>query len=234
MNIDKLTLMSGAPVALADIGISINQPRLKDIGFLGEEKFYRSLSLFLINKDKMSIPVPMSDFDLFMHFVSNDQEIQQSVSDIFTLVIDELESIKFYDTFIIINALGHECIIDEPKFLIIKEALISIFCLSASSFSGDINPVNKKAQEIAEKLKRRKEQLAQDTGKQQEGIYSNLVSILTIGSNTLSLEDCLNLTIYQIQDLIKRFNLYEQYNKQIQALLQGAKDIELVEWTKQL
>jgi len=232
MKIDNLKLMSGVPIYIEELGFSINQPKIKDIALLGETQFYQSLSYFLISKDKLNIDVEISDFDLFMYFINQEQSIQKSIADIFTLIIDGIDSIKFYDTFIIVNAFGHECIIDEPKFLIIKESLIQIFCLQ-SQVTGDLNPANKKAREIAEKLRKRKERLAGAESQKNSDIFSHFISTLTIGTNNLSIEDCLGLTIYQIHNLIKRYTLYEQYNMQIQALLQGAKDIELVEWTKQ-
>jgi hypothetical protein len=235
MKIDNLKLMSGVPIFLEEIGLSINQPRIKDIAVVGEVKFYQALSYFLINKQKLDITIDISDYDLFMKIINQDQSIQKDVSDIFILTIDGLDSIKFYDTFIIISAFEQECIIDEPKFLIIKEALIQIFCLGGSSESDDLNPANKLAQEIAEKIRRRRERLAgSKDGNKSDNIFGHLISILTIGSNSFSVEDCLNFTVYQIFNLIKRFTMYQEYNMQIQALMQGAKDIDVVEWTKQL
>jgi hypothetical protein len=121
MKIDKLSLMAGSPIPIDQLGIVINQPKIKDIAMLGEEKFYQSLSYFLINKDKVNIPINISDFDLFIYTLTQSQDLQQSVADLFTLIIDDLESIKFFDGFILIKAAGHECIIYEPKFLIIKD-----------------------------------------------------------------------------------------------------------------
>jgi hypothetical protein len=233
MKIDTLKLMSGVPIYFEELGFSINQPKLKDIALLGETQFYQSLSYFLVSKERLEIQLEVSDFDLFMYIINQEESIQKSIADIFTLIIDGIESIKFYDSFIIVTALGHECIIDEPKFLIIKESLIQVFCLGGQSASGGLNPVNKRAQEIADKLRKRQEKLSANQNKSDTNIFINLISILTIGSNNLRLEDCLSMTVYQIQNLIKRYNLYEEYNRQIQALLQGAKDIELVEWTKQ-
>jgi hypothetical protein len=234
MIIDKLKLMSGVPIALHELGLSINQPKLKDIALMGEADFFKNISYFLVSKTKLNIPIEVSDFDLFMYFINQDESLQASISDIFILIIDGLESIKFYDSFIIVNALGHECIIDEPKFLIIKETLIQIFCLESQGKTSDLNPANKLAQEIADKLKKRQQQLSAESPKQQSDIFSDLISILSIGTNALSIEDCLNLTVFQIYNLIKRFTMYQEHNRQIQALIQGAKDIELVEWTKQI
>lgn len=231
--IDSLTLMSGSSIPIKQLGIVINQPTLKDISMIGEGIFYRSLSYFMINKNKLGISEDVSEFDIFMHLCTKEKEIQQYVADILILTIDELTSVKFYDGFIIIEAAGHECIIDEPKFLIIKETFKEIFCLNEAS-EEEFKPVNDIAERIAEKLRKRKEKLAGQKNAPEQAIFSNFISILTIGSNSLSISDCLNLTVFQIYNLIKRFNLHFQYNMQMQALMQGAENIELVEWTKQI
>lgn len=232
--IDSLKLMSGVPIFYEELGFGINQPKLKDIAILGEVDFYSGLAYFLITKEKLNIEFLMSDFDLFMFILNTDKAIQKQVADILVLTIENLDSINFYESFIILKFFEQECIIDEPKFLIIKETLIQIFCLENGTLSNDLNPANKKALEIAEKLRKRKQHLSESSQNQSADIFSNLISMLAIGSNTLSLEDCLNLTVYQIQNLIKRFTMYQEHNVQIQALMQGAKDIEPVEWTKQL
>lgn len=233
--IDSLKLMSGVPIFYEDLGFAINQPKIKDIAIIGEKLFYEGVSYFLLSRKILEVEeIFMSDYDLFMFILNTEKFIQKSVADIFILIIEEITDINFYENFIIIKASEQEFIIDEPKFLIIKEALIQIFCLDFSGKdSGDLNPANKAAAEIAEKLRRRKEKLSAATTSQSTDIFSHLISILAVGSNTLSIEDCLNLTVYQIYNLIKRFTMYEEHNNQIQALMQGAKDIELIEWTKQ-
>jgi hypothetical protein len=134
-----------------------------------------------------------------------------------------------------IEAAGHDSIIDEPKFLIIKETYKQIFCLDDMTGKSEYNPANETARKIMEKLEKRKQFLSSKSNdKNEDKIFSTLASILSIGSNTISFKDCLEMTPYQIFNLIKRFNLYQQFQMQTQALMQGAKDIELVEWTKQI
>lgn len=234
--IDSLQLMSGAPLVFDGLDICILQPNLKDVAFIGEEKFYVGLSYFLISKEKLSVKADISDFDLFMYIINQNQEIQEKISDILILTIQDIEKINFYDNFIIVKTVGHECIIDEPKFLIIKETYKQIFCLdsSYSSVSSDYNPANEAARKIADKLNKRKYLLSENKEKSEGSIFTNLISVLVIGSNSLNISECLNLTVFQIYNLIKRFNLHTQYHMQIQALMQGAKDVDLVDWTKQI
>jgi hypothetical protein len=230
--IDSLTLISGAPVFIRELGFSIMQPKIKDIAILGEKQFFKSLSYFFIDPKKMEMQKQVSAFDFFLLLFSQDVSIQQEIADLFILIIENLDEIKFFDGIMIIRVAGHECIIDEPKFSLIKESLSQIFKINEDS-EGDLNPVNEAARKIAEKIKKRKSLLGGNKSSN-EPVFSNLVSILSIGSNSISLEDCLNLTMYQIYNLIERFNLYTQYNIQIQSMMQGAENVELVDWTKQI
>jgi hypothetical protein len=230
--IDPLTLISGVPVFLKELGISILQPKIKDIAILGERKFFKSMSYFFLEPKKMNLEKDVSAFDLFLLLFSQDVSIQREIADFLILTIEGLEEVKFFDSILIIIVSGHECIIDEPKFSLIKESLSQIFKINESADNSS-NPANEAARKIAEKLKRRRELLS-TKGSEGEQVLANLLSILATGSNSISMEQCLNLTIYQVYNLIERFNLYTQYNIQIQSMMQGAENVELVDWTKQI
>ena len=47
------------------------------------------------------------------------------------------------------------------------------------------------------------------------------ISILTIGLNSMTLEDCLNLTMFQLFDLIERYNLYVSWDTDLRIRLAG-------------
>nr|DAL81141.1 MAG TPA: hypothetical protein [Bacteriophage sp.] len=69
-----------------------------------------------------------------------------------------------------------------------------------SIFQGNniiYNPANDKAKEIAEKLMRGRKKVAEIKSKgSNESVLTRYISILTIGTNTMSLEDCLNLNMF--------------------------------------
>lgn len=232
--IDDLKLMSGVSIFFEELEFEIRQPMIKDIACIGEIEFYQGLSYFLINKEKASLEIDISDFDLFMYVINSDDFIRSRILSILMLTIDNLDDIQIFDGFIILKVAGHECIIDEPKFLIIKETYQQIFCLLGAKGSAEFDPIDSMASKIAEKLRKRKEKLSGQKPQQSDPIFSNFISILTVGSNSLNISDCLNMTVFQIYNIIKRFNLHSQYTAQMQALMQGAQDIELVEWTKQI
>lgn len=226
--------MSGSAIFIEEIGFAIRQPTLKDISIIGEEKFYKSISYFMINKDKLSLEGDIRDFDILTYFCLTNEDIKSFISELLILTIEDIDDIIFDQSLISVVIAGHETIIDESKFLIIKETFKQIFCLNQSSESS-LNPADDIARKIAEKLEKRKAKLAaQNKEKKEENILSNFISVLAIGANSISISECLNLTIYQMYNLIKRFNMHAEYHIQMQALMQGAENIELVEWTKQI
>jgi hypothetical protein len=100
----------------------------------------------------------------------------------------------------------------------------------------NFNPSGSMAQRIADKLKKRHEQLAQingDVGKEIR-VFSRYVSILSVGVKK-SFEELMNYTVFQLYDEFQRFTLKMQYDMYIKAKLAGAKNLKDVEdWTKDI
>jgi hypothetical protein len=61
------------------------------------------------------------------------------------------------------------------------------------------------------------------------------LSILTIGLNAMPLSEAINLTVYQIYDLIERYTLYLNWDLDIRSRLAGAKpDSKPDDWMKNI
>ena len=77
--------------------------------------------------------------------------------------------------------------------------------------------------------------VAELKGEGQGGTLSKYVSILTVALQSMSLEDCLNLTIYQLYDLIERYGLYMSWDLDIRSRLAGGKpDSKPDDWMKNI
>ena len=64
-------------------------------------------------------------------------------------------------------------------------------------------------------------------------MFGQYLSILTIGIGSMTLQDCVNLTVYQLYDLIERYTLYMNWDLDIRSRLAGAKGDKPVEnWMK--
>ena len=97
------------------------------------------------------------------------------------------------------------------------------------------NPANDKAKEIAQKLMRGRERIAAERGDTNTSIFSQYLSILTIGINSMSIQDLMDLTMFQLYDLIERYSLYVNWDIDIRSRLAGGKpDKSPDNWMKNL
>jgi hypothetical protein len=234
MIIDKLTLITGSPFYVEELNLTFYQPKLKEIAFIGEKKFYSGLGSIYVSKDILGIEDVenlITDFDIFLQLAKGIKEFRFSVEHVFQLIFAELQEVIFLDDCLIFKfEPGQETIIKSKDFSLLKEVVGQIFMLKTQS--SDLNPANDAAKKIAEKIKKRQQQLSKQD--KSDANLSDFVSILSTGSYSNSLKDLEDFTIYQLFSAFERFNLYEQYRNQIQAIMQGAENIELVDWYKKL
>jgi hypothetical protein len=243
MIIDDLQLISGTSIQIESIGLKIKQPKIRDIAQIGEAVFYNYLSYFRITKenilngisdrDQVDALSQLTEYEILHLLISSDPEIEVGMCTILNLIIEDIEFAKFNKMFLIIKLKsGQQHIINNESFLIIKDIIYQIFDIKIQEAA--FNPANKQASDIAKKLEERKRKLAELQGKKDESMLADLISILAVGLGCVNIDEILDLTLYQILILIKRFGMYSQYNVQIQAMLQGAEDIELVDWMKKI
>lgn len=97
------------------------------------------------------------------------------------------------------------------------------------------NPANEKAKAIADKIMKGRQKIAQIKSQEHESVFTKYLSILTVGIPSMSLEDCLALTIYQFFDLLERYSLYVAYNIDLRVRLAGGSpDKEAENWMKNI
>ena len=66
-------------------------------------------------------------------------------------------------------------------------------------------------------------------------MFVQYISILTVGLQSMSLQDCCNLTMYQMLDLVERYSLYTNWDIDIRARLAGASPDEKPDnWMKNI
>ena len=124
---------------------------------------------------------------------------------------------------IIISGKGNTATIDENNFEFFQEALKSIFCFSSGrNDQTTFNPGNEQARQIAEKLMRGRARVAAQNGQANASIFSQYLSVITVGIGSMSLLDAMELTMYQMFDLIERYALYVDWDIDIRARLAGA------------
>jgi len=251
--IDSLTLMAGAPIVIKEYGTIVHQPRIKEIALIGEKIFFEAISIFNLDKQvflksiiKGKSPeetVQITNFfydkhesEIIFYILSNQLEFSEFVEKIFSIIFENLNEINFNENNIHIAFNdGHQIIINLNNFYIIKDIINQIF-LPKNEGSEKYNPVSGAAEMIVKKLQERNKKIQQmknESYNESKNVLASYLLILSIGSNNFSMNDLLNMTLYQLFAVMKKYSLYEQYQMQLKALMAGASDIELIDWMQQ-
>lgn len=239
--------MAGVDIAIPELQTSLHQPRIKEIAYLGEIEYFSVLSTFCFNKELLmaqnpqgaSNLAPMSNFQIFMTMINEAKAVQkEDVLSVFTLLFPGYTA-QFLprSVFFVNTQTQHNFILDENTFDFFQPIVREIggYNNKAKDSELNYNPANEKAAAIAAKLMKGRAKVAELKGEGQGGTLSKYVSILTVALQSMSLEDCLNLTIYQLYDLIERYGLYMSWDLDIRSRLAGGKpDSKPDDWMKNI
>ena len=238
----RLALMCGVDIPVPQCQLIIHQPKIWEISLIGEEDFFIGAQCLNINKKYLqqdnSILDDISNFQIFMTIMTEKEAADKkfAVQQLFQLIFPDYK-IVFTPRSIVFSKEGQETtIVDESNFDNLQQMLREIFCLGSQSMKDQqYNPANKKAEEIAAKLKRGRERIAAEKGEGDGSMLSQYLSSATIGINSMSLADCMNLTLYQLLDLIERYSLYVNWDIDIRSRLAGASpDGDPENWMKNI
>lgn len=235
----KLALMTGVDIPIPELQMTLHQPTIKEISYLGEQDFFIAAQLLCINKnmylEDKNLLNDTSNFQIFMTMMNEKTMIEKkdSVLQVLTLlfpgrqVIATPNGLMLKQDQSIIN-------IDESNFEALQKVLEVVFCLKNSG-QQNFNPVNKKAKEIADKLMKARQRVAAQQATTSGSMFGQYLSIITVGLGSMSLKDALELTMYQLYDLVERYSLYVNWDLDIRSRLAGAKGDKPVEsWMKQI
>ena len=250
---NKLALLTGVDIPIPELQLTLHQPRIREIAYVGEIEYFMTLQLLCFDKQAIMAANPkgsfalsiMSDFQIFMTLISSlDEEERHTRHEQIINVLTIL--LPGYTVQILDGNLGiylnnpvtkHNLMINETNFDILKQA-ISDFSGVNNSTGGQnagFKPKGAKAARIAAKLLKARARVAQAKGQSNEGTLGRYVSILTVGLSSMSLDDCLNLTVYQLYDLMERYGLYIGWDLDIKSRLAGGKpDDKPDDWMKDL
>lgn len=238
----RLALMAGIDIPVPECQFVVHQPRIKEIAMIGEEDFFTGIQYLCINKNMFSEDKTAlqntNNFHIFMTVMQEKEAADKkaAVKQVLALTLPQF-NVLFTPRSIICNsedAVG--LIIDETNFDFFQDVLRQIFCIN-SDMNGKhatFNPANKKAKEIADKLMRGRQRVAEQ--KQSSGsMFAQYISIITVGIASMNLEEALNLTMFQVYDLIQRYTLYTNWDLDVKTRLAGEKPDKQVEnWMKNI
>ena len=253
---DYLSMVTGSILPVPQLQVNLTQPTISEIAIIGESKFYEALSLFNIDKDKIisnldkKIPnekerneaksrlSSMSNFDILIEMVNSSPSLKLDIEMILLLVLPQYQ-IVIEDQYIQATSATGEVplLITQTNFDILKDAILEIFCINSitgRSEGDEFNPANDAARAIAEKIMKGRQKVRELNGEanSNSSVLGTYVSRLGIGSNCLNITNANKLTVFQLKDQMKVFGLWSQHKQGIQAMLAGAKDVEIVDWLK--
>ena len=237
----RLALMAGTDIPIPECKLILHQPKVKEIAFIGEQQFFMAIQCLSLNKQTFiedeSLLNNTSNFQIFMTVMSSDEAIdkKESVLQLLTLLFPN-HKIILTPRSILLNGNDSQSMIDESNFDTFQEVIRKVFCTSSSPMDQTtFNPADKKAEEIAAKLMKARQRVAEQNGAVGSSIFSQYLSILTVGLNSMSMSELLNLTMYQLYDLIERYMLFTNWDMDIRSRLAGGKpDSKPDNWMKNI
>ena len=82
---------------------------------------------------------------------------------------------------------------------------------------------------------RGRQRVAAQKGQSNTSIFSQYLSILTVGLSSMSMQNVMDLTMYQMYDLIERYMLYVNWDIDVRCRLAGGKpDSQPDNWMKNI
>lgn len=229
----RAALICGIDLPIPECQLVAHQPTISEIAFIGEADFFIGVQALCLYKSMFVEDKTLSDditnFQIFMTIMMDKESKKQknAVNMVLKLCFPDYK-ILITPNSLIFNKEGQSGImIDEKNFEPLQAILRQIFCMKDGPMDQQaFNPGNAKAQEIAKKLMRGRDRIAAERGGSNSSVFSQYISILTVGLSSMSMQDLTKLTMFQLYDLIDRYNLYVKWDLDIRARLAGAKPKE--------
>lgn len=225
----RLALMAGIDIPISELQLTLRQPTIKDIAFIGENDFFTALHYLCLDKSQLiedeSLLQDLTNFQVLLKVIEQSESKDKKIAIItlLSMLFPYYKPLMTPRSIILQNEKnGENILIDDNNFKILQDILKEVLCVS-NIFQGDniiYNPGNAEAKRIADKLMRGRRKVAELKGKNNESAISRYLSILTVGI-PMPLKDILNLTIYQLFDLVERYTLYIDWDVDLRVRLAG-------------
>ena len=232
--VDELLLLSGNDIPFPIAQLTIHPPRIKEIAYITEKRFWSGCELlkfekdFLTEQDKNNLS-HLTNFNIIMSMIQGknieSQQMKINTLSLLTLMFPTKQILIKTNKIELIDRQENNQIsqINDQNFERFKEIFIKMFCLKNSEIQ-EYNPAGQAAKKIADKFKRAREKRAKlepDNTAHKVAILSRYVSILAVGLNK-SINDLMNYTVYQLMDQFTRFTLKLHFDSWTQYRIAGA------------
>ena len=236
----RLALMTGSDIPIPECQLTMHQPTIEEIGLLGEQDFFVGMQTITIYKSMFALDesalASISNFQIFMTIMGEKEtaDKKRSVLDVFRLIFPNT-TVFITPRSIMFQAENETHTVDETNFDALQDVLRLVFCAKEGAMDQQaFNPANQKAKEIADKLMRGRQKVAEQKGANNISVFSMYLSILSIGLH-ISINELKKMTMYQIYDLMERFSLWINWDIDTKIRLAGGKpDSQPDNWMKNI
>ena len=237
----RLILMCGRDYPVPECQLIIHQPQIKEIALIGESDFFAGIQCLCLNKtmfvkDESHLD-NINNFQIFMTIMSEKETADKkfAVEQVCSLLFPKYK-VMFTPSSMMLSGEGRTFIFVESNFDFLQAAIVDISCMKTGPMDQTtFNPANKQAQEIAEKLMRGRAKVAAEKGQTNISVFTQYLSILTIGIGSMSLGQLSELTIFQLYDLVERYMLYVNWDMDVRCRLAGGSpDSQPDNWMKSI
>lgn len=225
----RLALLTGNDIPIPECQLTMHQPSIKEIAYIGEDDFFKGVQTLCLNKSMFvqegkTVPENITNFYIFMTIVGEKQTADkaEAVKQVLTLVFPQYK-IMFSPQSIIFQKDAETYLVDENNFEQLQVTLREVFCSKSGPMDQQaFNPANQKAREIAEKLMRGRQRVAEQNGSANASVFSQYLSTLSIGLH-IPVGELEKYTMFQLFDSMERYLLYINWDIDIRSRLAGAK-----------
>lgn len=242
--LDELLLLSGNDIPFISAKATIHQPRLKEIAYITQEKFWHAYQLLKFNKnilsDKDKIGLQnQSNFNIIMSMIQERniqaQQAKLNFLGVLALLFPEYmieiqkDAIKLTH-----SQTQEESFLNESNYEQFKSILIDMFGMTSQGQNKQYNPSGSLAEKIANKLRKGREKRAELAPAQKFSLLSRYVSILAVGERK-DINELMNYTVYQLMDEYNRFQLKTRYDAWFKIKIAGGSGMDDPEdWLKDI
>lgn len=236
----RLALLSGIDIPIPECQLIVHPPSIKEIALIGDKDFFIGVqclciykSMFIEDKNALS---NINNFQVFMMIMQEKEAKDKKIATqkVLTLIFPEYK-VLFTPNSLLFQKENETIIVDSNNFELFQEVLRQIFCMkNAPMDQTAFNPQGEKAREIAKKLQRGRDRIAAERNDANSSIFTQYVSTLSIGLR-IPLQQMLELTMFQLYDLLERYMLWVNWDLDVRTRLAGGKpDDKPDNWMKNI
>lgn len=238
----RLALWTGIDIPVEELSLIVHQPTITEISYIGDTDFFTGVQSITINKTMITqgetLLANINNFQIFMKLMTEKETVDKknAVLRLFQLILPNYQVMFTPRSMILREKTANINItIDDNNFEILQEVVKQIFCVNSGP--GDqqsFNPANAKAKEIADKLMRARQRVAEIKGEGTGSIFVQYASVVSVALH-ISPRECNALTMFQLFDLVERYSLWLNWDLDIKSRLAGGQpDSKPDNWMKNL